>query len=47
MTLQGEQVSNAAVIIAEGKKANIPTFGWVVAIATALQESGLRNLDLR
>ena len=45
MTLQGEQVSNAAVIIAEGKKANIPTFGWVVAIATALQESGLRNLD--
>lgn len=45
MTLQGEQVSNAAAIIAEGKKASIPSFGWVVAIATALQESGLRNLD--
>lgn len=45
MTLQGEQVSNAAAIIAEGQKANIPSFGWVVAIATALQESGLRNLD--
>ena len=45
MTLRGEQVANAAVIIAEGQKANIPSFGWVVAIATALQESGLRNLD--
>lgn len=45
MTLQGEQVSNAAVIIAEGKKANIPDYGWIVAIATALQESGLRNLN--
>lgn len=45
MTLDREQVANAAVIIAEGRKANIPTFGWVVAIATALQESGLRNLD--
>ena len=45
MTLRGEQVSNAAVIIAEGKKAHIPSSGWVVAIATALQESGLRNLD--
>ena len=45
MTLRGEQVANAAVIIAEGKKASIPSFGWVVAIAAALQESGLRNLD--
>lgn len=44
MTLQGEQVSNAAIIIAEGKKANIPQFGWVVALATALQESGIRML---
>lgn len=44
MTLQGEQVSNAAAIIAEGKKANIPEYGWVIAIATALQESTLRNL---
>lgn len=45
MTLRGEQVTNAAAIIAEGKKAHIPSYGWVVAIATALQESGLRNLD--
>ena len=44
MELAGEQVSNAAAIIAEGKKANIPSYGWVVAIATALQESGLKNL---
>ncbi|GAA3689452.1 hypothetical protein GCM10022204_00170 [Microlunatus aurantiacus] len=45
LVVQGEQVRNAAVIIAEGKKAGIPAFGWVVAIAAALQESGLRNLD--
>ncbi|HEU5486268.1 MAG TPA: endonuclease/exonuclease/phosphatase family protein, partial [Microlunatus sp.] len=45
MVVQGEQVRNAAVIIAAGKKAGIPAFGWVVAIAAALQESGLRNLD--
>ena len=45
MVVQGEQVRNAAAIIAEGKRAGIPAFGWVVAIATALQESGLRNLD--
>ena len=44
MTVQGQQVSNAAVIIAEGRKAGIPTFGWVVAIAAALQESGLRTI---
>ena len=44
MELAGEQVSNAAAIIAAGKKANIPNYGWVVAIATALQESGLKNL---
>ena len=44
MTLRGEQVTNAAAIIAEGKRANIPSYGWVIAIATALQESGLRNL---
>ena len=44
MELAGEQVSNAAAIIAAGKKANIPNYGWVIAIATALQESGLKNL---
>ncbi|GAA3632573.1 M23 family metallopeptidase [Microlunatus ginsengisoli] len=44
MTLTGEQVSNAAIVIAEGKAAKVPMFGWVVALAAALQESGIRNL---
>jgi hypothetical protein len=39
-----EQVSNARTIIAVGKSLGIPPRGWVIAIATALQESGLRNL---
>ena len=44
LTLTGEQVSNAAVVIAEGKSDRIPMLGWVVALAAALQESGIRNL---
>jgi murein DD-endopeptidase MepM/ murein hydrolase activator NlpD len=43
--LEDEQVSNARTIIAVGKSLKVPPRGWVIAIATALQESGLRNLD--
>lgn len=43
--LDQEQVSNARILIAVGKSLRIPPRGWVVAISTALQESGLRNLD--
>jgi murein DD-endopeptidase MepM/ murein hydrolase activator NlpD len=43
--LDDEQVSNARTIIAVGKSLGVPARGWVIAIATALQESGLRNLD--
>ncbi|MGV9939686.1 C40 family peptidase [Streptomyces sp. NPDC003401] len=39
-----EQVPNAKTIQATGVAMNIPTRGQVVALATALQESGLRNL---
>jgi cell wall-associated NlpC family hydrolase len=42
--LTAEQAGNAAVIIGVGQRMNIPARGWVIAIATALQESGLRNL---
>lgn len=42
--LQGDQISNAATIIAEGKAAGIPPQGWTVALAAALQESGLKAL---
>lgn len=39
-----EQITNAATIIAVGKRLNVPKRGWVIALAAALQESGLRNL---
>lgn len=43
--LTPEQAQNAATIIAVGKQRHVPEYGWIVAIATALQESRLRNLD--
>lgn len=39
-----EQVPNAKTIQATGVAMHIPARGQVVALATALQESGLRNL---
>ncbi|MFC0503891.1 M23 family metallopeptidase [Micromonospora costi] len=38
------QLRNAAVIIKVGQDMKVPPRGWVIAIATAIQESGLRNL---
>jgi cell wall-associated NlpC family hydrolase len=43
--LAREQLVNAQTIVAVGREAKIPAYGWVVAVATAMQESGLRNLD--
>jgi len=43
-TLTPDQVSIARTIITEGKAAGAPSYGWVVALATALQESNLTNL---
>ncbi len=40
-----DQMTNAATIVAVGKQLTVPAQGWVVAIAAALQESGLHNLD--
>lgn len=40
-----EQAGNAAVIVAASFKAGLPEKAAVVALATAWQESGLRNLD--
>lgn len=42
--LDDEQASNAQIIITVGQQLGVPPRGWVIAIATALQESGLRNL---
>jgi cell wall-associated NlpC family hydrolase len=40
-----EQLANAAVIVEVGKQLTVPEHGQMVAIATAMQESRLRNLD--
>ncbi|MDQ6945269.1 MAG: NlpC/P60 family protein [Actinomycetota bacterium] len=38
------QIANAAVIVARGLAKNVPPRGMVIALATAMQESGLRIL---
>jgi murein DD-endopeptidase MepM/ murein hydrolase activator NlpD len=38
------QVGNAATIVTVGARMGVPPRGWVIAVATAMQESGLRNL---
>jgi len=40
-----DQLVNAAVIVAVGKQMHIDEQGQVVALAAAMQESGLTNLD--
>ncbi|MEW2402241.1 C40 family peptidase [Streptomyces sp. NPDC046862] len=40
-----EQIPNAKTIVATGVALRVPTRGQVIALATALQESGLRNLS--
>jgi cell wall-associated NlpC family hydrolase len=45
LSLTTEQITNAGTIIATGRRLNIPSRGLVVALATALQESVLRNLS--
>jgi murein DD-endopeptidase MepM/ murein hydrolase activator NlpD len=38
------QLRNAAIIIKVGQDRKVPARGWVIALATAMQESALRNL---
>lgn len=45
VVLTPEQTANAATIAAVGKRLGMPDHAVTVALATALQESGLRNLD--
>lgn len=42
--LTQEQLANAQTIVAVGRQLGVPAYGWVVAVATALQESSLTNL---
>ncbi len=43
-SLDTAQRGNAGVIIETGRNMSIPPRGWVIAIATSMQEAGLRNL---
>jgi murein DD-endopeptidase MepM/ murein hydrolase activator NlpD len=43
-SLGSDQMHNAAVIIRVGQQMQVPPRGWVIAIATSLQEARLRNL---
>ncbi|SHF80672.1 hypothetical protein [Geodermatophilus nigrescens] len=45
VTLSGEQWTNAQTIAAVGKERGLPERAIVIALATAMQESTLRNLD--
>ncbi|WP_409496855.1 M23 family metallopeptidase [Amycolatopsis sp. cmx-11-12] len=40
-----QEMGNAATIVAVGKRMNVPEQGWVIAVATALTESRLKNLN--
>src|SRR5439155_24447371 len=42
--LGDDQIRNAAIIIRVGQDRKVPPRGWVIAVATAMQESNLRNL---
>jgi hypothetical protein len=42
-TWSAEQVGNAAIIVTVGMRRGIPPRGWVIAVATAMQESNLIN----
>jgi len=43
-SLTSDQVHNAAIIVHVGQNKAVPPRGWVIAVATALQESRLYNL---
>src|SRR6478609_11857979 len=44
LDLPAEQVPNAQTIVAAGLSLDVPTKGQIIALATAMQESRLRNL---
>ncbi|WP_075779934.1 C40 family peptidase [Streptomyces acidiscabies] len=45
LDLPAEQIPNAATIVTAGLSLKVPAKGQIVALATAMQESRLRNLD--
>jgi cell wall-associated NlpC family hydrolase len=43
--LTADQIANATVIVDVGEQMVVPAYGQVIAVATALQESGLHDLN--
>jgi cell wall-associated NlpC family hydrolase len=43
-TWNREAVGNAAIIVGVGARMGVPVRGWIIAVATAIQESSLINL---
>src|SRR5690606_28060238 len=43
--LSGEQEGNARIIIQVGREQGVPDYGIIIALATAMQESSLRNIN--
>jgi hypothetical protein len=43
-TPSAEQMANAKAIVETGKALGLPPRAWVIAVATSLQESNLRNI---
>lgn len=43
--LDAEMAANAAIIVQVGQELGVPDYGIIIALATAMQESTLRNLD--
>ncbi len=42
--IDADQMRNAAIIISVAQQMDVPPRGWVIGVATAMQESWLRNL---
>jgi murein DD-endopeptidase MepM/ murein hydrolase activator NlpD len=42
-SLSQEQIRNAAIIVSVGQQMKVPPRGWVIAIATSMQEATLHN----
>jgi len=44
-SLSKEQEANAKIIIQVGRELGVPSYGIIIALATAMQESSLRNIN--
>lgn len=45
VTMSADHISNGRAIIEKGKEMQVPEFGIIIALATAMQESALTNIE--